>query len=74
MIVHDIEVANQLSRIGFYGKQTRKRVAEHREKKKLELSNVTCNVTVTQCNALDIELELDIERDKDIDKKGVCVT
>ena len=52
--------------------QTRARVAKHREKQKLleagqddSESNVTCNVTVTQGNALDI----DIEEDKDIDKK-----
>ena len=44
--------------------QTRKRVAKHRELKKLEC-NVTSNVTVTQCNATDIDIDID----KDIDKK-----
>jgi predicted phage replisome organizer len=37
--------------------QTRKRVAKHREKQKLSAGNVTCNVTVTQSNATDIEEE-----------------
>ena len=46
--------------------QTRVRVANHREKQKLIAKrNVTCNVTVTQCNATDI----DIDKDKDIDKE-----
>lgn len=37
--------------------QTRKRVAKHREKQKLAACNVTGNVTVTQCNATEEELE-----------------
>lgn len=45
--------------------QNRKRVAKHREKKRLEQSNVTCNVTVTQRNAIDIDK--DKEEDKEID-------
>lgn len=40
--------------------QTRKRVARHRERQKLAAGNATCNVTVTQSNAAD----------KDIDKEG----
>jgi predicted phage replisome organizer len=43
--------------------QTRKRVTEFREKKKRD-SNVSCNVTVTQCNA--IEEEREEEKEKDI--------
>ena len=43
--------------------QTRARVAKHREKKKLSEGetdcNVTGNVTVTQCNATDIDIEED---------------
>lgn len=35
--------------------QTRKRVQQHREKLKLTDGNATCNVTVTQSNAIDIE-------------------
>lgn len=50
--------------------QTRLRVAKTRAKKKnlvlLEECNATCNVTVTQCNAIELELE----EDKEI-KKGV---
>ena len=52
--------------------QTRKRVAKHREKQKLIASNVTCNVTVTECNATDKEEEKEI--DIDIDKKKENVT
>ena len=45
--------------------QTRKRVAKHREKQKLALGNVTCNVTVTQCNATEEDIDKDIEEDKE---------
>lgn len=44
--------------------QTRQRVAKHREKQKLLLGNVTSNVTVTQCNALEEDIEK--ETDKEI--------
>lgn len=50
--------------------QTRKRVAQHRERHKqlaLAKSNVTCNVTVTQSNATDIEEEKDKEKEVEID-------
>ena len=40
--------------------QTRKRVARHRAKQALT-GNVTCNATVTQSNATDIELDIDID-------------
>lgn len=54
--------------------QTRLRVAEHRKKKKLELEeasgvtnhvteSVTSNVTVTQGNATDIEVDKELEKD-----------
>ena len=49
--------------------QTRKRVARHREKQKLAASNVTCNVTVTQCNATDKEQEEEQETDKNKNKE-----
>ena len=51
---------------------TRKRVQRHREKQKTLLledtqaCNVTCNATVTDSNAIDIDKELDIDIDKDI--------
>lgn len=61
--------------------QTRKRVAKHREKQKMlevrEIGenaqsvtecNVTNNVTVTQCNAIEEEEEEDIDIDKDKEK------
>ena len=43
--------------------QTRKRVQKHRELKKLEC-NASCNVTVTQSNATDIEEEKEEEREE----------
>lgn len=62
--------------------QTRKRVAKHRQKKLLSNSNdcnVTCNATVTLCNAIDknknIDKELDIyinneEEEEDINNNA----
>jgi uncharacterized phage protein (TIGR02220 family) len=46
--------------------QTRKRVAKHREKQKLALCNVTGNVTVTECNAIDKEEDKEEDTDKEI--------
>lgn len=43
--------------------QTRKRVARHRENQKLLLGNATCNVTVTDCNATEEEIEEEIEKE-----------
>lgn len=45
--------------------QTRKRVAKHREKQKLLACNVTSNVTVTDCNATEEDIEKDLELEKD---------
>lgn len=77
-----IEIVNDVLRISNWEKyqnvegmerireQTRLRVSNFRERQK-ELPdndcNVTCNVTVTQCNATDKEEEIDI--DKDINKE-----
>lgn len=53
--------------------QTRERVAKHRERKKIQSGNNTCNVTLTQGNGTDIEEEIDkdidIEKDFDIKKE-----
>ena len=46
--------------------QTRKRVAKHREKQKLCAGNVTGNVTVTQSNATELDIEPDIEPEEEI--------
>src|SRR5690625_4403809 len=46
--------------------QTRKRVQKHREKKKL-LEGDTCNITVTEGNATEEELE----EDKEVDKRYI---
>lgn len=43
--------------------QTRKRVAKHRENQKLLIGNATCNVTVTQSNALEEDKERDLEKE-----------
>lgn len=43
--------------------QTRQRVARHREKQALTECNVTGNVTVTECNATDIDKDIDKEKD-----------
>lgn len=58
--------------------QTRARVAKHREKQKLLAagqldgeSNVTCNVTVTQGNALEEDIDIDKDKKKNISKKPV---
>lgn len=49
--------------------QNRKRVAKYREKQKESDSerycNATCNVTVTECNAADIEKEEEIDKELD---------
>lgn len=49
----------------------RKRVAAHRERKRLESAdvtecNVTSNVTVTQCNAIEEDIEEEQEKEKEI--------
>lgn len=44
--------------------QTRKRVANYRERQKL-ICNVTGNVTETDGNAIDIDIEEDIDKEKD---------
>lgn len=54
--------------------QTRKRVADYRERQKLLLNgNVTCNeesnVTVTEGNAIEEEQEKDLEQDIDIEQQ-----
>ncbi|WP_164988990.1 phage replisome organizer N-terminal domain-containing protein [Fictibacillus sp. S7] len=52
--------------------QTRDRVAKHREMKKLQAGNDTGNVTLTQGNATDIEVEIDtdINIEKELDKRN----
>jgi predicted phage replisome organizer len=55
--------------------QTRNRVAKHREKQKnLALGNVTCNVTVTDGNALDKELDKDKDKDIEIINNKVMIS
>ena len=50
--------------------QNRKRVAKHREKTKLlEECNVTSNITVTECNAIDKEREEEREREEENKEK-----
>ena len=51
--------------------QTRERVANYRERQKLlqAESNATCNVTVTQGNVLDIDIDKEIDKEKEIKKE-----
>ena len=84
----DLEIANweeyqNVEGMELVREQTRKRVAAHRDRKRLaaeSTGNVTSNVTVTQCNATDIDidrdLDIEIDKDKETDKpisKGECV-
>lgn len=46
--------------------QTRKRVAKHREKQRLAAGNVTGNVTVTESNATDIDIDKEEDKNKEI--------
>lgn len=50
--------------------QTRKRVQKHRAEQKLLQGNVTCNVTETQSNAIDIEEDKELEKEKEELPKG----
>lgn len=54
--------------------QTRKRVAKHREMKRLSACNVTSNVTVTECNATEEDKEKEREREskENKEKKSEC--
>lgn len=55
--------------------QTRKRVAKHREKQaELPTNNAECNVTVTQGNETDIDIELDKELDIDKEKEIIIMS
>jgi predicted phage replisome organizer len=49
--------------------QTKKRVADHRQKKREMLLEQNCNVTVTRGNATDIEEDIEEDIDKEIDKE-----
>jgi predicted phage replisome organizer len=51
--------------------QTRNRVAKHREKQKQIGDVVTGNVTVTQSNATDIDIDKDKEIDKEINTNNI---
>lgn len=50
--------------------QNRKRVAAYREKQKLLSGNVTCNVTVTERNAVDKDKDKEQEKDKECIEEG----
>ena len=51
--------------------QTRQRVAKHREKQKVLTGNVTCNVTVTECNDIDKNKAMAEERASYVRSKTV---
>lgn len=52
--------------------QNRKRAAAHRAKQKAlaENGNVTCNVTVTECNAIERDKEREIDKERDIKRES----
>ena len=50
--------------------QNRQRVARHRENKRLQECNATSNVTVTLCNALDIDKEIDLDLDLEVNNNS----
>lgn len=54
--------------------QTRNRVAKHREAKKSVTSNASCNVTVTQGNATDIETDKEEDIERDIESETITPT
>lgn len=71
------EKYQSIDRLTEIREQTRARVAKHREKQKLLAagqldgeSNVTCNVTVTQGNALEEDIDKDKDKNKSISKKS----
>ena len=51
--------------------KTKDRVAKFREKQKLLACNVTSNVTVTSCNAIEKDKEKEKDKDKDKDKERI---
>lgn len=51
--------------------QAKLRMKKHREKQQLLDSDVTSNVTVTQCNDIDKELDIEKEKEKDIEKEKI---
>ena len=51
--------------------QTRQRVAKHREKQKLLISNATSNATVTEGNATEEDKEIDIEKEKEEEREKI---
>lgn len=71
------EKYQSLDRLEELREQNRKRVAMHREKKKSECNvtgNVTSNVTVTQCNAVEVDKSKkeDLEGDKEALYAALC--
>ena len=73
-IVHisNWEKYQSVDRLDKIREQTRVRIQKHREEKRLLEE---CNVTVTQCNAteLDIELDIELEKEKEKNKKNIFV-
>ena len=51
--------------------KNRLRVAKHREKQRLLTGNVTCNVTVTGCNAIEEEIDKELDKERDNISYGV---
>lgn len=58
--------------------KNRQRVAKHREKKRLAAGNAECNVTgnvtVALCNAVDIDKDSDLDSERDSEEKEIYIT
>ncbi|WP_342538369.1 phage replisome organizer N-terminal domain-containing protein [Sporosarcina sp. FSL K6-1540] len=52
--------------------QSRKRVAKHRENKRLGVGNANVTLPVTQSNATELELDIELEREKESNKGDVA--
>ncbi|MCF0174078.1 MAG: phage replisome organizer N-terminal domain-containing protein [Bacteroidales bacterium] len=73
IVINDWENHQNVEGLDKIREQNRKRVAKHREGKKVSVSNVTSNVTVTQGNAteLDIELDTGLEEELRVESKDI---
>lgn len=71
IFVTNWEKHQSIDKLNQIKEQTKLRVQNHREKKKLELmeSNATVTLPKRPSNAIDIELDLDKERDKEVIKE-----
>lgn len=69
ILIRNWEKHQNIETLDIIREQTRERVRKHREKQKLLLCNANCNddvtLHVTQCNAVEEDIEEDIEREEE---------